>query len=1253
MKQTEVTGALEKDIAPDSNVDWGNWDYNFINNTFTCNNTLRQWFGLDEVDASTINNGIRAIHINDRERIAEAINTAMDFNLGGSYNEKYTLIHPVTLQQKMVHAKGQVYFNSNKVAYRFKGTVQDITEANDNRNTKNKQGDLTLLKFMVNNVSDFICIADLSYTPTYINKEGLKSAGLSEDIPLATLQLEDFFFTEDKKFILNDFLVSVLETGKGETEIRFKNFATGEPLWMLYHVTLLCNEDNEPVGYAGIGKNITKRILAEHKLKESEERFRTMAEASGILIVMSDDIANITYINQASVDFTGRKMEDLMLHGWMDLVHPEDREVLIKLFTDAVLKKQHFSSEIRVMNYNKDYRWLLVKASPYNNTDGSFAGFISSLVDITANTEYRKKLEESELYLKKLTDSVPAIIWITDANGSCTYLNKCWYEYTAQTKQENGSLGWFDAMHPEDGAKTEAIFFTANKNRIQYVANYRLKFRTGGYRWVIDNGSPKFSASGEYEGMIGTVVDVHEEKLAEQKLRVNEEKLKGAVAAVQGIVWTNNALGEMEGEQPAWEALTGQTTAEYQGFGWANVVHPDDAQPTIDAWRKALAAKSTFTFEHRLKTKNQSWRYFSIRAIPLLSNDEEITEWVGVHTDITERRESEIALRLSEEKFSTLADNMENLAWIANGEGWIYWYNQRWYEFTGTTFDEMQGWGWQKVHHPDYVDEMVLTASQKWKTKESFEATFPLRRFDGEYRWFLTKCRPVSDENGKVVRWFGTNTDITEQREKQAQLEYSKALLEAHNEANIDGLLLVDAQGKILSYNKQFIEIWKIPKYIVDAKDDEAAFSFAAAQLVNPAQLINKSKYLYDETTITSVDELAFKDGRIIEQHGYPVIAENGTYYAWSRTFKDITIAKKAELRLRQSEENFRQLAELIPEKITNSDKHGHVTYYNQSWINYMGMPISELEQKHWRTFIHEEDYPEMSLRWHQSLRTARDFEMELRVKNKDGIYKWHLNRVVAVKDKSGEVTRWIGSLTEIQKIKEEEKRKDDFLKMASHELKTPITSIKGYVQFLLNIVSNPMLEANPALEPVKSSLSRIDHQIVRLTRLITEMLDLSRIESGKLELQQQVFNLNQLVQETVQDILHTSTTHIINIEETCTCSVFGDRDRLGQVLINFVNNAIKYSPASKLINIKIFNTDRNNVAVSVQDFGIGIIKENQPKIFERFYRVEGKREETFSGFGIGLFIANEIVQRHNGNIEVQSEILKGSIFTFTIPLQQ
>ena len=222
---------------------------------------------------------------------------------------------------------------------------------------------------------------------------------------------------------------------------------------------------------------------------------------------------------------------------------------------------------------------------------------------------------------------------------------------------------------------------------------------------------------------------------------------------------------------------------------------------------------------------------------------------------------------------------------------------------------------------------------------------------------------------------------------------------------------------------------------------------------------------------------------------------------------------------------------------------------------------------------------------------------------------------------------------------------------MASHELKTPVTSIKGYVQLLLSMYKDHN-ENNVQFssQAVQTSLSTIDKQIVKLNRLMSELLDLSRIDSEKLELNMQNFDLNSLVTETVQDAQQTTKHHIV-IKNSSEYRVVGDRDRIGQVMLNLLANAIKYSPKRNSIEVDIYQPARNCVSVSVTDHGIGIGEEHQEKIFERFYRVEGKSEQTYPGFGIGLFIASEIIQRHHGTINVKSKKSEGSTFTFTLPV--
>ncbi len=297
---------------------------------------------------------------------------------------------------------------------------------------------------------------------------------------------------------------------------------------------------------------------------------------------------------------------------------------------------------------------------------------------------------------------------------------------------------------------------------------------------------------------------------------------------------------------------------------------------------------------------------------------------------------------------------------------------------------------------------------------------------------------------------------------------------------------------------------------------------------------------------------------------------------------------------------------------------------------------------------VHPDDLEEAHNKWKQSIETGNDFEIKLRCLNKSSEYQWYISRAKAIKE-NGTIKMWVGTTTNIEKTKNEEKRKQDFLKMISHELRTPITSIKGHAQLLLSMLKKEH-ELLLAPLPIRSSLIRIDKLVSRLNRQITAMLDLSRLEAGKLELQKKTFNLNDLIDDAVEDILYSNPTQIINIVHEFSCVIYADRDRIEQVIINLVNNAIKYSSDSDKIEIRIFETEEKHVAVSVKDFGIGIDKNHQENIFECFYRVDVKCQETYSGFGTGLFIANEIVKQHHGIITVESEKDKGAVFTINIP---
>jgi signal transduction histidine kinase len=220
---------------------------------------------------------------------------------------------------------------------------------------------------------------------------------------------------------------------------------------------------------------------------------------------------------------------------------------------------------------------------------------------------------------------------------------------------------------------------------------------------------------------------------------------------------------------------------------------------------------------------------------------------------------------------------------------------------------------------------------------------------------------------------------------------------------------------------------------------------------------------------------------------------------------------------------------------------------------------------------------------------------------------------------------------------------RDDFLSMASHELKTPLTSLKMYTQ----IVQRQF--ARKGDESLSQSLAKMDAQVNKLTLLIGDLLNVSRIEHGQLALQMDTFDINELVREMVAQVQLTAVRHTIRVEGRITHPVLGDKDRIEQVVLNLLSNAIKYSPGADTVIVRL-TPEQDAAAVSVQDFGIGIDPQHLNKIFTRFYRVSGLEEKTFPGLGIGLYLSHEIIRRHGSNLAVESEKGKGSLFRFTLP---
>jgi two-component system, chemotaxis family, CheB/CheR fusion protein len=356
----------------------------------------------------------------------------------------------------------------------------------------------------------------------------------------------------------------------------------------------------------------------------------------------------------------------------------------------------------------------------------------------------------------------------------------------------------------------------------------------------------------------------------------------------------------------------------------------------------------------------------------------------------------------------------------------------------------------------------------------------------------------------------------------------------------------------------------------------------------------------------------------------------------------DITEIKNMQEELVHSMERVRFVAESMPQKVWTANANGNMEYMNERWLTYTGLGFNELRDWKWQNVIHRDDVFDTTRLWKQSLETGQDFQIEHRILRYDGKYRWHLTRGIACKDGNGKVISWVGTNTDIHDKILAGERKDEFIGVASHELKTPLTSLKAYTQLLEQTISEKNFEDSDLY--IKKTNVFID----RLDELISDLLDVSKIQSGQLQYNMSEFNFDDLVKESIDHFRQTNKKHKINYIGNSGVKILGDKARLEQVFSNYLSNAIKYSPKANKIDVEVSNSS-SGIQVGIRDYGIGIPQEKIENIFQRFYRVEGM-DHRFQGLGLGLFIASQIVQRHGGKCWVESEEDAGSTFWFELP---
>jgi PAS domain S-box-containing protein len=740
---------------------------------------------------------------------------------------------------------------------------------------------------------------------------------------------------------------------------------------------------------------------------------------------------------------------------------------------------------------------------------------------------------------------------------------------------------------------------------------------------------------------------------SERQTRDNERRYQTLVRAIAQVIWTHNPSGEMVGDQSSWSAYTGQTREQYEGRGWLDAVHPDDRAQNLVRWVRAVADRCPCELEHRLRRVDGVYRYFSMRAVPVFGDDGQICEWAGIHTDITDRKLSEQAVRDNERRYQTLVRAIAQVIWTHNTAGEMVGDQSSWSAYTGQTREQYEGRGWLNAVHPDDRAQNFVRWVRAVADRCPCELEHRLRGVDGEYRYFSMRAVPVFDDDGQICEWAGIHTDITDRKLSEQSVRDSERRYQTLVQAIAQVIWTLDPKGEMTgnqsswsAYTGQTREQYEVRGWLNAFHPDDRAKS-----------ILRWERAVADRSPCELEHRLRRVDGeyRHFSVRAVPVFGDDGQICEWAGIHTDITERKLSEQSVRDAARRFRELADSMPQIVWTAGADGQIDYYNRRWYEFTGCTDGSIdEETTWAQVIHPDDYQACISLWRRATAVGEPYEVEYRLREKTGAYRWHLRRALPVKDAAGKVTRWFATCTDISSHKRTEEKLralaesnqslEEFAAVASHDLQEPLRKIQSYAS-LLRVHLAAALD-----QEGKEYLDGVENAATRMRALIDDLLEFSRISSTR-----QPFvtvDLNTVAREVLQDLQARLRDTSGEVELGILPTVASDPTQMRQLLQNLIGNALKFHRPNVPPRIRVTAEVIDGVChLAVADNGIGFDEKYLSRVFTIFQRLHGRG--VYEGTGIGLAICRKIVERHGGAITARSKPGEGSTFSWTIPMVQ
>jgi len=1047
--------------------------------------------------------------------------------------------------------------------------------------------------------------------------------------------------------------------------------------------------DGKPVRMVGTVLDMTEHREAEEKLRQSELWFRKMFEEGPIGMVMTNLKQQFIKVNTAFCKMLGYTEAELFQLKITDISYPEDMPKNKELVKQALKGEiPSYQMEKRYIRKDGQLIWGHLAVSFFHNEKGEILYFLAKIEDITERKRADEKLLASEKRFRKLFEDAPLGMVISNLDHQFIKVNKAFCQMLGYNKpNELVGATLADVTASEDMPKAQQLLKQLVEGEISsFRMEKRYHQKDGNWVWGNTTVSYFYDENGAALYFLAMIEDITERKQTEEQLR----KLSAAVEQSPSTLIIANTQGTIEYVNPKFTQITKYTPEDAIGQT-PRILKSGRHSPTFyQALWQTIQSGKEWRSEFQNKRKDGTLYWESALISPLRDINHKITHFIKVGTDITKRKQAEEALQKSEAMLAR-AQEIAHLGiweWEINSEQQI-WSDEN-YRLLGYKPGSVEASFKNLIDriHPD--DKASLTNTVKAALAgKAFQEINELRILwpDGSTHILQSQIRcdfeqADFEKAGKPTRLTGTALEITELKQAEEKLRESETRLRTILDNVVDGIITIDEYGIIESFNPAAVKIFGYPIDEVIGKN--------VKMLMPEPYHSEHDDYLLNYKS-TSLPKIIGYGREVQGQHKagfiFPLdlaISEIGLGH--QRMFigivRNISERKQAELRIKESEEKFRQLAENI-EHVLWLRTFDKMLYINPAYETIFGMKCEELYQNP-NQFI-EAIIPEDRERVISAFQNQFQFEkginfnQEYRIKRPSGEIRWIWARTFVFQVEGLQEQRTVGIAQDITQIKITEialkeaketaesanRAKSEFLANMSHEIRTPMNAVIGFSELLSQRITD---------KKHKGYLDAIQTAGKSLMTLINDILDLSKIEAGHLEIQYEAVNpyslFNELKQIFAVKMADKNLELIVDMDKALPSMLIMDEVRLRQVLLNLIGNAIKFTDKGYIklsakipptsfskegevpsVNFKKgeMSNSQIDLIITIEDTGIGIPSDQQALIFESFRQQDGQSTRKYGGTGLGLAITKRLVEMMNGHILVKSRVEQGSVFEITL----